>query len=633
MPTDPPAPSGHAADSAMLAAIVETAGSVIIGLSPDHRIFAWNRAAEQLYQTSRDRAIGLDYVATFLVPEHQAAVAADIQQVLAGKRTLNFEDDSILPDGTRRTLIWNVSRVVDDVGLPIGIVATGQDITERKEAEERFRLVFENASDGLLISDASGVVDCNPAALEMLGLTDKSALVGRRPSEFSPERQPDGTLSDEKSRQLGALTLERGAYTFDWVHARRDGTELPVEVSVRHAMLGGRRVSVVAWRDQSRRRELERERAEVENRLSIAHKMEAVGQLAGGIAHDFNNLLATIRNSIELAAHDIPSDSPGATDLAVAVQGTESAARLTGQLLAFSRRQPRVTECIELGALVRNIVPLVRTSIPPDVALVVSTSDVEVCVTADRSQIEQVVLNLVLNARDAMPGGGTLTIGVSRDPVTGASMLTVSDTGIGMDDATRDRVFEPFFTTKSVGTGTGLGLAVVYGVVTQTGGTVRIDTAPGSGTRIEVALPPCAARTTGAAETPLATAPSSVTVLLVDDDDAVRSTTRRLLQRLKFTVREAADSAEALRLFDDERATLAVVLTDIRMPGMDGVQLATEIRSRVADFPIVFVSGYDAGGHESVTGLEDITLISKPFTAERLAATLQTAVGARRRSV
>ncbi len=631
--TSNPFPSdGDAGDSAMLGAIVETTGSVIIGLSPDHRIFAWNRAAEQMYQTPRDRAIGMDYVATFLAPEHQAAVAADIQQVLAGKRTLNFEDDSILPDGSRRTLLWNVTRVLDAAGAPVGIVATGQDITERKEAEERFRLVFEHALDGLLISDTTGVVDCNPAALQMLGLSDKSALVGHRPSEFSPAHQPDGTPSDEKSRQLGKLTLERGAYTFDWVHAHSDGTPVPVEVSVRHAMLSGRRVSVVAWRDQSRREELERERAEVENRMSVALKMEAVGQLAGGIAHDFNNLLTTIRNSIELAAQDVAPDSPAAGDLAVALRGTESAARLTGQLLAVSRRQPRITECVDLGLLVRNIVPLVRTSIPPDVTLVVTTHD-DVYVTADRSQLEQVVLNLVLNARDAMCDGGTLTIAVGLDQSTGASTLTVTDTGGGMNEATRDRVFEPFFTTKPVGTGTGLGLAVVHGVVTQTGGTVQIDTAPGAGTRIQVTLPPGVTSRTLVPEPARVTAPSGVTVLLVDDDSAVRSTTRRLLQRLEFTVREARDGAEALQLFEAERATLDVMLSDIRMPVMDGVQLATAIRRRDALFPIVFISGYDAVGHEATAGLDDIPLISKPFTGERLAAVLHAAIAARRTSV
>jgi len=176
--------TSKADDSSLLAAIIETAGSVILGLRPDRRIFAWNRAAEELYQTPREKAIGLDYVETFIAPEHQAMVKADILEVLAGKRTLNFEDDSVLPDGSRRTLLWNVTRVLDTDGLPLGIMAIGQDISERKEAEERFRVVFEHANDGLLISDADGVVDCNPAALRILGLEDKAQLIGKRPALF-----------------------------------------------------------------------------------------------------------------------------------------------------------------------------------------------------------------------------------------------------------------------------------------------------------------------------------------------------------------------------------------------------------------------------------------------------------------
>ncbi|WP_373061602.1 PAS domain S-box protein, partial [Gemmatimonas sp.] len=343
---------GDAPEGSLLAAIVETAGSVIVGLHPDHRIFAWNRAAEDLYQTPRAQALGKDYVAMFIAPEHQAAVAIDIQAVLAGKRTLNFEDDSILPDGQRRTLLWNVTRVLDKADAPVGIVAVGQDITERKEAEDRFRLAFVHAQDGLLISDQSGVVDCNPAALSMLGLTDKVQIIGRRPADFSPPAQPDGTSSDEKSRALGVVTLQQGAHTFDWVHQPPDGTEVSVEVSVRHTMLSGRRVSVVAWRDQSRRLELDRERATVQQRLDLAQKMEAVGQRAGGVAHDFNNLLAAIRNAVQLAIYELPDDNHTRADLERARHTAERDAGLTRQLLAFSRRQTLLSECIDLAGLV-----------------------------------------------------------------------------------------------------------------------------------------------------------------------------------------------------------------------------------------------------------------------------------------
>ncbi len=625
--------SPAAADSVMLGAIIDTSGSVILGLTIDHRIFAWNRAAEKLYQTPRAQAIGMDYVRSFLAPEHQDAVAADIQQVLAGKRTLNFEDDSLLPDGSRRTLIWNVTRVLDATGAPYGIVATGQDITERKEAEERFRLIFEHALDGLLLTDTAGVIDCNPAALRILGLTDKSQLIGRQPAEFSPESQPDGAHSERKSRELGTETLERGAHTFDWVHQRPDGALVPVEVSVRHAMLGGRRVSVVAWRDRSRRAELERARQEIEHRLNTAHKMEAVGQLAGGVAHDFNNLLAAIRNSIQLAMYEVPVEFGIRQDLEEALQTTERASRLTGQLLAFSRPQSRAAGPVNIAALVREIAPLLTTSLPPDVSVRVDADVVGATVRVDQSQFEQVVLNLVLNARDAMPSGGELSLTVRVDVESRTVSLLVSDTGVGMDALTQERIFEPFFTTKPVGSGTGLGLAVVYGVVTQVGGTVRADSAPGRGTQFHVVLPlsderPAESAVSAGVSAGVVAARAG-TVLLVDDDAAVRMTTRRLLQHRKFTVLEATNGEEALRVFTAERAHVNVILTDVRMPVMDGVRLAKAVRAIDPGFPIIFFSGYDEIGVDVAQELHDVPLLAKPFTLERLIAALRAAMSIR----
>ncbi len=622
---------GDAPEGPLLAAIVETAGSVMLGLHPDHRIFAWNRAAEVLYQTPRAKALGQDYVATFIAPEHRVAVAADIQAVLAGQRTLNFEDDSILPDGQRRTLLWNVTRVLDNTESPIGIVAIGQDITARKEAEERFRLVFEHAQDGLLISDHSGVVDCNPAALRMLGLTDKSELVGRRPAEFSPPMQPDGSLSDEKSRAIGAITLEHGALTFDWVHRQPNGTEVPVEVSVRHTMLAGRRVSVVAWRDQSRRLELDRERAEVQQRLDLAQKMEAVGQLAGGVAHDFNNLLAAISNAVQLALYDLPGTHDARADLENALQTAERAAGLTRQLLAFSRRQTRATECIDLAALVLETLPLLRTSMPPTVDVHIDADGRDALVIADRSQLEQVILNLVLNARDAMPDGGRLDIAVRVDAARSTSVLTVTDNGIGMTEATRLRIFEPFFTTKATGSGTGLGLAVVYGVVTQAGGTVQVTSVPGQGTSIRIALPLAVGAEAGAPITsPARAADAANGVLLVDDDVAVRTTTRRLLERHGWRVLEATDGAAALTLFQAHRDEVAIVLTDVRMPVMDGVQLALAVRRIVADFPVVFFSGYDELEQHAAEGIDRVPLIAKPFSTSELLRVLTATIAAAR---
>ena len=613
----------------MLGAIVDMSGSVIVGLRPDHTIFAWNRAAAALYQTARADAIGTDYVARFIAPEHQDAVAADIRQVLTGVDTWNFEDDSVLPDGTRRTLLWNVSRVLDGAGRASGVVATGQDITERKEAEERFRLVFEHSADGLLLSDETGVVDCNPAALRMLGLSEKQELIGRRPAEFSPLTQPDGTRSDEKSLGIGAATLDSGAMTFDWVHQHVDGHAVPVEISVRHASMRGKRVSVVVWRDQSRRAELDRQRMEVEQRLNVAQKLEAVGRLAGGVAHDFNNLLAAIRNSIQLAIDDTPKELDVRQDLELALSTTERAARLTGQLLSFSRREAPLMDIVDLASLVHDMLPLLRSSVPAQVDLQVHAAPAGARVLADRGQLEQVILNLILNARDAMPEGGTVTIAVGANDTGTHSTLTVADTGVGMDEATRQRIFEPFFTTKPLGEGTGLGLAVVYGVVTQAGGTVRAESVKGQGTSLCIMLPRSMDDVTTA---PPESSPASGVIeriLLVDDDTAVRTTTRRLLERLDFAVLEAENGIEALEIFNAERPTLAVVLTDIRMPRMDGFRLAREVRTVDPTFPIVFISGFDTEKHTDREGLEDIAMLAKPFALNALSQMLRTTIAAR----
>lgn len=618
-----PVSEAESENTALLAAVVDTAGSVIVGLRPDHRIFAWNRAAEQCYQTPRAQAIGLDYVSTFIVPEHRDAVRADIRAVLGGKQTVNFEDDSLLPDGGRRTLIWNVTRVLSGTGEPFGVVAIGQDITARREADERFRLIFEHAEDGLLISDASGVVECNPAALRILGLEHKSQLIGKRPAVFSPPTQPDGSPSDAKSRAIGAETLQKGAHTFDWTHQRPDGTQVPVEVSVRHAMLDGRRVSVVSWRDQSRRLELERERALLQERLDLAQKMEAVGQLAGGVAHDFNNLLAAIRNAIQLAVDDLPDQVTARGDLAVALQTAERAAGLTRQLLAFSRQQPRQVAVVDLGALVRDLLPLLRTSLGKGITLRLTADANGACVLADRSQLEQVVLNLVLNARDAMPHGGEVSIAIGVDPLRQQVMLQVTDTGTGMDDATRQRVFEPFFTTKPMGSGTGLGLSVVYGVVTQAGGTVHVDSTLGHGSTMRVVLP--LVRGTDCVEEAVVEpgAAGDRVVLLVDDEAAVRTTTRRLLERHGWRVLEAGNGEEAFALFLAHRDRIDVLLTDVRMPGIDGASLARRIRESAPGLPAVFISGYDEMEPEDVRGLADVPLVPKPFSLSQLLGVLR----------
>jgi two-component system cell cycle sensor histidine kinase/response regulator CckA len=628
--SDAGTPPPHLA--AALAAIFETSGSIILGLDASHRVFLWNRSAEAFYQTPRQEALGMDYVATFIAPEHREAVAADIRAVLAGKQTRNFEDDSILPDGTRRTVVWNVSRVLGDAGEPAGVVAIGQDVTELKETEARFRAIFEHSKDGLLLSDASGVVDCNPAALAMLGLSEKSELIGRRPAEFSPPEQPDGAPSDDKSRELGRETLARGEHTFEWVHRRPDGTDVPVEVSVRHAQLAGRRVSVVAWHDLSRQHMLEAERAEMRARSSDAQRLEAVGRLASGVAHDFNNLLAGIRNLLELALDELPAGSTVRDDLTLANRTAERAAGLARQLLLFGAGRKRSAEpdgtprAVRLDAVVREIEPLLRTFLKAthDCQLVLPRDPA--WVHADPTELEQIVLNLAINARDAMPEGGTITVRVDRESVRQWT-LRVVDTGIGMDETTRQRALDPFFTTKPVGSGTGLGLSVVYGIVARAGGTLDLTSAPGEGTTVAVHLPH--AEAPGSAARVASVARENAALLLVDDDALVRRSTRRLLERAGWQVAEAANGHDALQRVTADRGAFDVVLSDVRMPGMDGLALRTRLAREAPTLPIVLYSAYDPTPADGLAPDAPLPrVLPKPFTREELLAALDAALDA-----
>jgi len=395
------------------------------------------------------------------------------------------------------------------------------------------------------------------------------------------------------------------------------------------------------------------ERQALEAQLRQAQKMEAVGQLAGGIAHDFNNLLTVITGHLDFARQDLaPLVPPGHSvreDLAEISQAAERARALVRQLLAFSRKQVVAPQEVELSQVVRGAEQLLRRVLGDEIVLGTTLSAAPTVVRADAVQLEQVLVNLALNARDAMltpahghPGtGGTLTIetdvlavadgdaGARALPAGEYVRLTLRDTGHGMDDATRARLFEPFFTTKPVGAGTGLGLATVYGIVQQNGGDVRVESAPGAGATFTILLPraadPASAPLVG---TPGARAPRGRgTVLLVEDETAVRATTRRVLERHGYAVLEARHGADALLLWQTHRAEVSAVVTDLRMPQMGGVELVRRLRTDRPTLPVVYVSGYSHEAAQSAA-LPFERFLEKPFRSEALLTALDTVVGA-----
>ncbi|HSJ09865.1 MAG TPA: ATP-binding protein, partial [Longimicrobiales bacterium] len=504
-----------------------------------------------------------------------------------------------------------------------------QLVEERTHAEARYRGLFENAADAVFTTDLDGrFTAMNRRAEELTGYgpADMGELNLRR-------LLPPSEAGERVAREWLAGTAD-GARTVEII--ARDGTRIPVEVSTRIVQDGDVAVGI-----QALARDV-RDRAALERQLRQSQKMQAVGQLAGGIAHDFNNLLTVIRGNGELLLEKDPPATEDRADLEQIVAAAERASALTRQLLAFSRQQVVQPVTVDVNELVKGLERMLHRLIGEDIRIELSLTDEEAYVNADPGQLEQVLVNLAVNARDAMPGGGNLTLATRIIPVddvphapvateTGRCLLlTVSDTGLGMDALTVARIFEPFFTTKDAGKGTGLGLSTVYGIVEQAGGQIVCQSEPGRGTVFRIYLPASAAGEPGRVNI---TAPrignwrGTETILLVEDDAAVRSLTSRILSRFGYTVLETGDGAGALRLADDHPAPIHLLLTDMVMPAMNGREVAERLVARRTDVRVLLMSGYTddeilrRGMHDPLTAF-----LQKPFTPDDLGRAVRDAL-------
>ena len=384
------------------------------------------------------------------------------------------------------------------------------------------------------------------------------------------------------------------------------------------------------------------ERRTHERRAYEAQRLEALGLLAGGVAHDFNNLLSVILGAAELmVGRGAGDDIDG--EISEIKGAAERGAALTRQLLAFGRRQPGQVRAVDPNSVIVGLEPMLSRLLGEAIEIVLDLEEGPLPVMADPSQLERVIMNLVVNSRDAMPGGGRITIstrGVATDeevPLNGDLAvapagwvrLTVADSGEGMPREVRERLFEPFFTTKAPGQGTGLGLPMAHGIIKQYGGYLAVDTAPGEGTIFRIYLPRSGFPVVEDADPPLAGEQTSglETILLVEDDDSVRRVAHRLLERLGYTVIEAATAAEALVKAESHDGPLHLCLTDVVMPGMSGSDLAEELRTRRPDLPVLFMSGYTRDELDTQAIIEGHSpFLSKPFSAEYLASAVRGAL-------
>ncbi len=509
------------------------------------------------------------------------------------------------------------------------------------EARSRYRTLFDSAPDAILLLDGETFVDANPAALRLYGVSHDE-LCRMTPADFSPRLQPDGRPSDEAAHAHTAAARGGASRRFAWQHVRRDGSAFDAEVSLDRVLLPRGTLVQAIVRDVTDRNEAEATKQRLEEQLRHAARLESVGRLAGGVAHDFNNVLTVILGTTELAMQR-PLDDATVRDLGEIRRSAQRAAGLTAQLLAFSRKQVIAPVASDPNALVKGLLEMLRRLIGEDVELVFRPGRAVGTVMVDPTQMEQVLVNLAANARDAMSGGGRLMIATRVVELGDAEcagqddarpgrfvQIEVRDDGPGIPADVVEHVFEPFYTTKAFGHGTGLGLSTVYGIVRQSDGFIRLETAPGEGACFRIHLPEIAT----APDAPVVPARDPLRagrehVLLVEDEAIVRDLAQRVLTGLGYRVTAAESGKDALHRVEASGEPIDLLLTDVIMPHMSGRDLHVKLCETRPGLPVIYMSGYtdniiaphgvlDPGTH----------FLQKPFTLEALTGLVRSVLDA-----
>jgi PAS domain S-box-containing protein len=531
--------------------------------------------------------------------------------------------------------VQHATPIYDESGNMIAGFSAFADITERKRAEEatreseaRYRSLIQHSGEAIYLLYNRKFEIVNNKFERMFGVTlrDVNAPTFDFINMVAPKSRP---VVEERAKRLGAG--EQLEPTYEFTAITSDGKEVDLEATVSYIKYKDGIATQGILRDIT-------ERNRLEEQLRQSQKMEAIGRLAGGVAHDFNNLLTVIIGYSELLlGHDLPRDAQD--QINEIMRAGESAKRLTSQLLAFSRKQIAQPKLVGVNALLNEHNKMLRRLLGENIEIVTELEAATDTVLIDPGQIEQVVMNIAVNARDAMPFGGTLRIrttnaelregtGLRLPYVTPGSYLAllISDTGVGMNETVRSRVFEPFFTTKGRDKGTGLGLSTVYGIVKQNNGFIDVSSQPNEGTTFNILLPiadPTSARD-GIARLESSDVRGTETVLLVEDDEGVRSYMMSILERQGYTVLPAAHGEEALRIHREHPRTIDLVVTDVVMPIMSGRELVDHLHATQPDLKCIFVSGYtdDAIVHHGVLD-EGVVLIQKPFSRQALLAKIR----------
>lgn len=594
-----------------------------------------NRAGERISGYSRDEA-PTTHIDDIVAPEYLTLARQMFARKLHGEVTPAFEIEIVTKQG-RRVALEIRSQLLSRNGVPTGMLGIARDISERRQAQQAQRLadarlagILEIAEDAIVSVDETHRISVfNQGAERIFGYA-AAEILGQPLARLLPAHLAERHEAHVRTFADAGETARRMGDRREIFGRRKDGTEFPAEASISKLVLHGETTFTAIVRDVTASRALEEQ-------LRQAQRLEAVGRLASGIAHDFNNLLTVVIGLSDLLRAEFSDGDPRRQDIEEIRKAADSGAVLTHQLLAFGRKQTLRPQLLSLSATLAGMQTMLPRLIGEHIELVLVSAPNLGLIRADRTQIEQIVLNLAANARDAMPNGGTLVLETSNVTMDGTQAtpkpiqmapgpyvrLAISDTGTGMDAETQARIFEPFFTTKAHGQGTGLGLASVYGIVKQSGGYIWVDSKLQQGTTFEILLP----RVEGVADVPAATSqtlePSdgSGTVLLAEDNPGVRDLACRALKRRGYRVLQATTGDGALVLASEHAGSIDLLVTDVVMPGMGGRELATRLTARNPRIAVLFMSGY-AETQIMHRDLVDAgtAFLDKPFTPAQLVA-------------
>jgi two-component system cell cycle sensor histidine kinase/response regulator CckA len=631
---------------------LDMAGAILLALDARGVVTLVNPAGCKVLGAAAEEVVGHNWFERFVPEEERERVGRSFDQLMSGlMENVEYVENRVLgAGGETRLVAWHNTLIRDEEGTIRGTFSSGEDITEQRaaqtalmESESHYRELADSLPQVVFEVDTEGrLLFVNSNAYSVFGYSHEDFQRGLSALDMVAPEDRERAASDIAS----ALREESGSGG-EYTAQRRSGERFPVLIHstrvIRQGEVAGLRGLII---DLTEQKATEKALRQSEERLRQSQKMEALGKLAGGVAHDFNNLLTSILGYSELLLTDQDLPERGREQVTEILGSARRAASLVSQLLAFSRKQILRPVRIDLNALVRDLSRMLRRLIHENISLDTQLDPAIGAVEADPAQLEQVIINLATNARDAMPSGGALTIATRRVSLTGADrrripemkpgeyvLLTVSDTGHGMDEKTMARLFEPFFTTKAVGQGTGLGLASVFGTVKQTGGHICVDSSPGLGSTFSIYLPerPRASKQQGSSLEAGKDHGAGEIVLLAEDDAAVRTLAAAILEAAGYRVQSAASGLAARELLESEALPhVDLLITDMVMPGIGGRELAAEARKRHAGLAVLYMSGYS---EEAEQLREDpqfrAGFIAKPFSPASLREKVRQALAGR----